>query len=80
MSESESEELSEKFINIELELNQRLKTIIFPEPIKHIYYPIDYAFEVHSKFIKKYCCNIKKTIMILSLNPGPWGMCQTGVS
>lgn len=79
MCELESEDLSEKFINIELELNQRLKTIIFSQPINHIYYPIDYAFEVHSKFIHKYC-NIKKTIMILSLNPGPWGMCQTGVS
>jgi single-strand selective monofunctional uracil DNA glycosylase len=42
------------------------------------YSPLDYALEPHSHYVHKYCQGPKK-LLFLSMNPGPWGMSQTGV-
>lgn len=47
--------------------------------IEHVYNPIDYAKDSYINFLKTYINSCKK-LMFLGMNPGPWGMMQTGVS
>lgn len=70
--------ISERLLAIECILTEKLKYIRFRSPVEYVYNPIEYAFEVHSMYVRKYCQNPKK-ILFLGMNPGPWGMSQTGV-
>ena len=46
--------------------------------VKFILNPLDYAREPHIKFLSKYLTG-PKSVLFVGLNPGPWGMCQTGL-
>lgn len=70
--------ISDNLLKIELNLVSKLKCLSFKSPVDCVYNPLEYAYVTHSVFVKKYCCNPKK-ILFLGLNPGPWGMAQTGV-
>ncbi len=50
----------------------------FTDEITHIYNPLLYAWEAHRTYLEKYAGSSKK-IIFLGMNPGPWGMAQTGV-
>ncbi|KAF7265189.1 hypothetical protein GWI33_021382 [Rhynchophorus ferrugineus] len=45
--------------------------------IKYVYDPTDYASEPSEKYIE-YCQDTKE-VLFVDMNPGPFGMCQTGV-
>lgn len=59
-------------------LIQNSSSILFDPVVEYIYNPIDYAMDVHLKFVNTYCKGPKK-LLYLGMNPGPWGMMQTGV-
>jgi single-strand selective monofunctional uracil DNA glycosylase len=42
------------------------------------YLPLDYAWEPHATYLRKFGQG-KKRIVFLGMNPGPYGMAQTGV-
>jgi single-strand selective monofunctional uracil DNA glycosylase len=42
------------------------------------YNPLDYAFALHERYIRSYGAG-KKRALFLGMNPGPFGMAQTGV-
>lgn len=44
----------------------------------YIYNPLDYAWEAHRQFLEKYVDH-KIRVLFLGMNPGPFGMMQTGV-
>jgi len=73
-----SDSISDKLLSIEQELCLKLRDIAFPSSINYIYNPLEYAFETHAIYVRKYCTDTKK-ILFLGMNPGPWGMSQTGV-
>ena len=50
----------------------------FNLPVTHVYNPLDYAFKSHSTYLERYCRR-DAGIILLGMNPGPWGMVQTGV-
>lgn len=50
----------------------------FSDPVKYVYNPLDYTWPLHEQFVQKYGTN-KKRILFLGMNPGPYGMAQTGV-
>ncbi|XP_060678357.1 single-strand selective monofunctional uracil DNA glycosylase-like [Hemiscyllium ocellatum] len=72
------EGLAGRFLQEELDLNARLKGIEFPAPVSYIYNPLEYAWEPHRAYVERYCCSPKE-VLILGMNPGPFGMVQTGV-
>ena len=43
-----------------------------------VYNPLDYAWESHAAYIRRYGAGSKR-VLFLGMNPGPWGMAQTGV-
>lgn len=65
-------------LDIELELCQRLSSLEYPSPVSFIYNPIDYAANLHCEYLSKYGLSRKK-ILFVGMNPGPFGMAQTGV-
>ena len=70
---------SSRFLQVELELNAHLRRLTFSEPVRYIYNPLEYAWDTHRCYVEKYCQGGQK-ILFLGMNPGPFGMAQTGVS
>lgn len=60
-------------------LSSKLREIKFSRPVEFVYNPTEYAYDVFKNYIHTYC-NSLKHLMFLGMNPGPWGMSQTGVS
>ena len=50
----------------------------FSGKVNHVYNPLIYAEKPHKNYILKYGNN-KKKVLFLGMNPGPWGMAQTGI-
>jgi len=59
-------------------LNQRLAKLRFAEPVTHVYNPLVYARAPHLEYFARYARRGVPTLW-LGMNPGPWGMAQTGV-
>lgn len=69
---------AERFLQAELELCARLRLLSFGEPVRYIYNPLEYAWETHRCYAERYC-HSGQNILFLGMNPGPFGMAQTGV-
>ncbi|MFC5050607.1 uracil-DNA glycosylase family protein [Rubritalea spongiae] len=61
-----------------LELIEELAPFTFSEPVTHTYNPLEYAWTSHSEYLRRYGQG-KKRVLFLGMNPGPWGMSQTGI-
>ena len=59
-------------------LSADLSALTFSEPVTHVYNPLEYAWAPHKKYLERYGAGTKE-ILMLGMNPGPWGMAQTGV-
>ncbi|MBR2282180.1 MAG: single-stranded DNA-binding protein, partial [Spirochaetales bacterium] len=44
----------------------------------YIYNPLDYAWDMHAEYLRR-CVREGAGILFLGMNPGPFGMMQTGV-
>lgn len=60
------------------ELRKALRGLAFSVPVTHTYQPLDYAWETHCQYLKRYGSG-EKSVLFLGMNPGPYGMAQTGV-
>jgi single-strand selective monofunctional uracil DNA glycosylase len=60
------------------ELCAALAPLTFAAPVSHVYNPLDYAWEPHELYLSRYGKGSKRVIF-LGMNPGPFGMVQTGV-
>lgn len=59
-------------------LRAALRPLTFPAPVTHTYLPLDYAWEPHKTYLERFGTSPKK-ILFLGMNPGPYGMAQTGI-
>jgi len=59
-------------------LSRALDKLEFPPPIAHVYDPHRYAWAPYEAYITKYGEGRKRAVL-LGMNPGPFGMMQTGV-
>lgn len=59
-------------------LARDLSELVFPAPITHVYNPLVYARAPHAQYLERYGAGQKEAILI-GMNPGPFGMAQTGV-
>lgn len=50
----------------------------FGAPVTHVYNPLDYARAGWDAYCDRFGASPKK-VLFLGMNPGPWGMAQTGV-
>ena len=61
------------------ELNSSLDKLTFDEPVTHVYNPLIYAAKPAEMYLERYLCGPPGRTLLLGMNPGPWGMAQTGV-
>lgn len=59
-------------------LAKRLGGLSFPAPVAEVYLPLEYAWEPHGRYLERYGSG-RKRVLLLGMNPGPFGMAQTGI-
>jgi len=59
-------------------LNENISKLTFSEPTAFVYNPLEYAWIIHEQYLKLGGQG-KKNVVFLGMNPGPYGMAQTGV-
>ena len=59
-------------------LRDAVDTLTFTAPVTHVYNPLRYAWRAHEIYLRRYG-NGPKRVLFLGMNPGPFGMAQTGV-
>ena len=67
-----------KYSQIVDDLIHTVDALTFSEPVTHVYNPLVYARKPHDLYHKKFG-RLGARMMLLGMNPGPWGMVQTGV-
>jgi single-strand selective monofunctional uracil DNA glycosylase len=65
-------------VQISRDLSQRVDELRFGSPVTHVYNPLRYAAAVHECYLQTWGTG-KKDVLLLGMNPGPFGMAQTGV-
>jgi single-strand selective monofunctional uracil DNA glycosylase len=59
-------------------LSTALGHLTFSAPVACVYRPLEYAWRPHETYLKRYG-GATKRVVFLGMNPGPFGMAQTGV-
>lgn len=60
------------------EVRTSLQRLRFQKPVTHVYHPLQYAWNPHCEYLTRYG-NSPKRVLFLGMNPGPFGMAQTGI-
>lgn len=60
------------------ELVTRVNRLDFAPPVAAVYNPLRYAGELWKTYLRRFAAGPKR-VVLLGMNPGPWGMAQTGV-
>lgn len=59
-------------------LSAQLARQSFASPVSHVYNPLEYARAPHEAYLRRYGAGRRRAVF-LGMNPGPFGMVQTGV-
>ena len=70
--------MSDSLTKVAKKLSEVVNSLSFGEPTSFIYNPLDYAWAIHKQYLKLAGVG-KKKVVFLGMNPGPFGMAQTGV-
>jgi len=65
-------------ITISRRLGRAVDKLSFAPPVTHVYNPLTYARATHEQYLSRFARPGVKAIL-LGMNPGPFGMAQTGV-
>jgi single-strand selective monofunctional uracil DNA glycosylase len=65
-------------VSISRELSKRVGKLEFEAPVTHVYNPLEYARAPHELYLEQWGKGPKRALL-LGMNPGPFGMAQTGV-
>jgi single-strand selective monofunctional uracil DNA glycosylase len=60
------------------ELVRDLECLHFSDPVSHVYNPLRYARSPYNAYLRRYGRRPKQVVLV-GMNPGPWGMAQTGI-
>jgi single-strand selective monofunctional uracil DNA glycosylase len=69
---------SDELIEAAQKLSAGVQKLKFAAPVTHVYNPLDYAWRAHELYLRRYG-NSPKRVIFLGMNPGPFGMAQTGI-
>ncbi len=70
--------VSGRLVRIARDLGLRVGELHFGGEVTHVYNPLDYAFRPHREYLERFGA-LGAPVVLLGMNPGPWGMVQTGV-
>lgn len=69
---------TEDIIRSAEELRDACDKLQFGAKVHTVYNPLEYAWEPYEIYLRNYALPPKRSIFI-GMNPGPWGMAQTGI-
>lgn len=64
-------------LNLYAHLAADMEALHFSSPVSRVYNPLRYAWHGFTQYLAK--CPEHPRVVFLGMNPGPWGMAQTGV-
>ncbi len=67
-----------RLVEISRELARSAGALDFSAPVTHVYNPLEYAWPSHRLYLEKWAVHSPR-VLLVGMNPGPWGMVQTGV-
>lgn len=70
--------LAPKLVKAAKQLREEVDSLSFGLPTAYVYNPLDYAWKPQKAYLEKFG-STKKKVVFMGMNPGPWGMAQTGV-
>ena len=65
-------------VEVSRALSERVARLRFADPVCCVYNPLEYARAPHELYLDRYGGG-RKEVLLLGMNPGPFGMVQTGV-
>lgn len=65
-------------VAISRELSTRVDALAFPS-VPVVYNPLDYARAPHEAYLERWGATSPREVVMVGMNPGPFGMAQTGV-
>ncbi|MCM5571501.1 single-stranded DNA-binding protein [Burkholderiaceae bacterium FT117] len=69
---------ADRLVEAALALRAEVDAMRFSAPVNHVYDPLDYAWAGHEAYLRRYGDG-RRRVVFLGMNPGPFGMMQTGV-
>ncbi|MBC2606961.1 uracil-DNA glycosylase family protein [Pelagicoccus albus] len=60
------------------ELHTAVDSLKFSSPVAYVYNPLGYAWKPQETYLRKFG-STRKRVIFMGMNPGPWGMAQTGI-
>ncbi|MGA0845152.1 MAG: uracil-DNA glycosylase family protein, partial [Luteolibacter sp.] len=69
---------AQAIIDSTLRLRKKLAHLQFSPPVAWVYRPLEYAWQPHRQYLERYGKG-KKSVLFLGMNPGPFGMAQSGI-
>jgi len=69
---------AQELVEAALELAERTAKLKFGPPVAFVYRPLEYAWRAHEAYLRRHGRG-EKRVVFLGMNPGPFGMAQTGV-
>ncbi len=75
---TKSSVISKQLVAAARELSAQTGRLRFAAPVTHVYNPLAYAWAAHEMYLRKFG-NTTKRVVFLGMNPGPFGMAQTGI-
>jgi single-strand selective monofunctional uracil DNA glycosylase len=65
-------------VEVSRQLSDAVDALRFGPPVTHVYNPLSYARRPHEAYLTRYGCRSRR-VLLVGMNPGPFGMAQTGV-
>lgn len=73
-----SAQTSARLVQAARVLQRAADSLRFGPPVTHVYNPLAYAWAAHACYLRRWGDGPKR-VLFLGMNPGPFGMVQTGV-
>jgi single-strand selective monofunctional uracil DNA glycosylase len=67
-----------KLAEIAATLVSATRRLRFGAPVACVYHPLEYAIEPYLKYLR-IAGDHRREVVLVGMNPGPWGMAQTGI-
>jgi single-strand selective monofunctional uracil DNA glycosylase len=71
--------MASPLIAISRKLASTVERLDFGVPTKFVYNPLVYARKAHEAYLERHGAGPKGRVLLVGMNPGPFGMAQTGV-
>ena len=70
--------VEDQLVEAARQLGAEAEKLRFAAPVTHVYNPLIYAWKAHEMYLRRFG-RTPKEVVFLGMNPGPFGMAQTGV-